>query len=185
MGLLSPGSIVDHSNRELYLITAATAGRRSGCIATWVMPYSLVPQPRRLLVSLSHLNFTQELVAASGQFALHLLDQAQLLWVARFGLATGRDQDKFADLAVTETPAGLPLLGDTCGWLVCQVIQTVDTGDRVLYLTEAVAEAYNPAGRPLREADLGRLPPDIQAALREKYQRDVAKSTTLRQESAW
>ncbi|MBF2097440.1 MAG: flavin reductase [Gloeomargaritaceae cyanobacterium C42_A2020_066] len=176
MGLLSPGSIVDHSNRELYLVTAAAAGRRSGCIATWVMPYSLVPQPRRILISLSRLNFTQELVAARGQLALHLLDQAQLPWVARFGLSSGRDQDKFADLAVTESPTGLPLLGDTCGWLICQVLQTVDTGDRVLYLTEAVAEHFNPAGRPLREADLGRLPPDIQAALGEKYQRDVAQS---------
>src|SRR5262245_57890902 len=87
-------------DREIWLVTAQVGARRGGLIATFVSQASIVPEMPRMLVGLGKQHFTWELVEASNSFALHLLGEAQMELVWRFGLRSGRELDKFAGLSV-------------------------------------------------------------------------------------
>ncbi len=123
-------------DRELWLLTAQAGARRGGLIATFVNQASLVPELPRVLVGLAKQHYTWELVEASGSFALHLLGERHLEWVWRFGLASGRDDDKFEGMVVR--PGNSPLLDDGLGRLECRVEAALDTGDRTVYLAAVV-----------------------------------------------
>ncbi len=123
---------------EVWLLTAQAGDRRSGLIATLINQASIVPDLPRVVVGLSKQHFTQELVEASGAFALHLLAEDHLELVWRFGLESGRDRDKMADMTVTIGATGSPLLAEAIGWLDCRVETRLDIGDRVIYVAEVV-----------------------------------------------
>ena len=127
------------TDRELWLITAAAGERRGGLIATFVSHASLVPELPRILVAVAKQHDTWQLIEASGAFAAHLLAEKNLELVWRFGLASGRDLDKFSGLASERAVTGSPLVGETLGWLDCRVETRLDTGDRTVYVADVLA----------------------------------------------
>jgi flavin reductase (DIM6/NTAB) family NADH-FMN oxidoreductase RutF len=160
-------------DRELWVVTAAAAGRRGGLIATFVSQASLVPELPRVLVGIAKQHHTWNLVEASGAFGLHLLGEEHLDLVWRFGLRTGRDRDKLAGLAVETAATGSPLLADAPGWLDCRVEARLDTGDRTVYLAEVVASRLSRPGSLLTVKCLLRLaPPERLRELKEQVVRD-------------
>ena len=142
-------ALIESLDRELWLVTAQAGDRRGGLIATFVSPASIVADAPRMLVGLAKQHFTWELVEKSGTFALHLLGPQHLDWVLRFGLSTGRNGDKFAGLDVHAGKTGSPLLESALGWLDCRVAARMDTGDRTVYLGEAVDGRMTQTGPPL------------------------------------
>src|SRR5262245_30025438 len=125
-------------DREIWLVTTRAGERRGGLIATFVNQASLVPELPRMLLSRSHQHHTCELIESSGVFALHLLAEQNLDLVWRFGLASGRDTDKFAGLETTVAGTGSPLLEGTVGWLDCRVESKLDVGDRTVFVAEVI-----------------------------------------------
>ncbi len=125
-------------DREVWVLTAQSGDRRSAMIATLVDQASIVPEFPRVLVALSKQHFTMELVEASRAFALHLLSEEQIELVWRFGLESGREQDKMAGMTVTTGGSGSPLLAEAIGWLDCRVEAQLDIGDRILYVAEVL-----------------------------------------------
>jgi flavin reductase (DIM6/NTAB) family NADH-FMN oxidoreductase RutF len=146
---LTAATLLRRLDREVWLVTAAAGGRRGGLIATFVSQASLVDELPRLLVGIAKPHHTWPLIEASGAFALHLLSEANLDWVWRFGLASGRDGDKFAGLAAAAGPTGSPRLDGTLGWLDCRVEARLDTGDRTVYLAAVVAARQDRDAAPL------------------------------------
>jgi flavin reductase (DIM6/NTAB) family NADH-FMN oxidoreductase RutF len=166
-------SLFAQLDRELWLLTAAAAGRRGGLIATFVSQASLVPELPRVLVGLAKQHHTWELVEGSGAFALHLLDEPHLDWVWRFGLRSGRDGDKLDGLAVQAGMTGSPLLAEAPGWLDCRVEARLDTGDRTVYLAEVVDARLSRPGEPLTVKRLLQLaPPEYLRELKHQVARD-------------
>lgn len=152
------------TDRELWLVTSRSKGRRGGCIATFVSHASLVSELPRVLVAVARQHHTWELIESSGAFALHLLAEANLEWVWRFGLQSGRQTDKLEGLSTTEASTGSPLLTGALGWLDCRVEAQLDSGDRSVYLAEVVAAQCTRRERPLT---VGRL---LQVAPRERLE---------------
>jgi len=177
---MTAASLFARTDRELWLLTAAAAGRGGGLIATFVSQASIVPDLPRVLVGLAKQHHTHGLVEASGAFALHLLGEKQLDWVWRFGLCSGRDVDKFDGLAVTARATGSPLLSDALGWLDCRVEARLDTGDRTVCLAEVVRSQVGGSAPPLTMSRMLALaPPDRLKELLEQMTRDVAVDATL------
>ena len=154
-------SLVD---RELWVVTARAGPRRGGLIATFVNQASIVPEAPRVLVGLAWQHHTEVLVAASGAFGLHLVDEGHLDWVWHFGLETGWKRDKLAGLKHRSGITGSPLLTDARGWLECRVEARLETGDRTVYLAEVVDAGGTP---PFPVLTLKRL---LQLAPAEKLQ---------------
>jgi flavin reductase (DIM6/NTAB) family NADH-FMN oxidoreductase RutF len=162
-------------DRELWLVTAGTASRRGGLIATFVSQASLPPRLPRVVVGLATHHHTWELVEEHRVFALHLLAEEHLEWVWRFGLESGRSRDKLEGLASTTSSTGAPLLIDALGWLDCRVEATLGTGDRTLYLAEVV-DAQVPDDRPILTVKrmLSLATPDQKNELMRQMERDAA-----------
>jgi flavin reductase (DIM6/NTAB) family NADH-FMN oxidoreductase RutF len=146
-------------DREVWLVTAQAGAHRGGLIATCVAQASIAPELPRVLVGLSRQHYTWELVEASGAFGLHLLADNQIEWVWRFGVQSGRAQDKFAGLRVQQSPAGSPILSDALGWLDCRVEAKLESGDRTLYLAEVLDGSLAGSRAPLSIKRLIELAP--------------------------
>jgi flavin reductase (DIM6/NTAB) family NADH-FMN oxidoreductase RutF len=122
----------------LWIVTAKSGTRRGGLVATTIFSVSIVPELPRMLVTLARQHHTWELVEASNAFALHLVDEAQIDWVWRFGLESARDRDKLAGLTSQPAASGSPILEGALGWLDCRVEARLETGDRTVYLAEVL-----------------------------------------------
>jgi flavin reductase (DIM6/NTAB) family NADH-FMN oxidoreductase RutF len=118
---------------------------------------------------------TWGLIESTGRFALHLLPSDDLDTVWRFGLASGHQVDKFADLALPDTPGGNPRYPGVLSWLDCRVEQRLDSGDRSVYLAGITGGALLQQAPVLTVATLLRdAPPERKAALDRLYTQDQA-----------
>ena len=144
-------SLLANVDREVWVVTAAWQGRRSGLVATFVMQASVDPQAPRLLVGMAPNHFTCELAEGAGRLAVHLLrdDQLELVW--RFGLSSGRGQDKFAGLSLAGSSVDLPMLDDCLASAECKVADRFVAPGRTFFLCDIVAERQISQGMPLRE----------------------------------
>jgi flavin reductase (DIM6/NTAB) family NADH-FMN oxidoreductase RutF len=184
MDTTAASTLIAWLDRELWLVTAQAGGRRSGLIATFVAPASIVPDEPRMVVGLAKQHQTTELVETGGAFGLHLLGAQHLDWVWRFGLASGRDGDKFAGLEVNTAATGSPLLASALGWLDCRVEARIDTGDRTLYLGAVVQSNVAHFAPPLTLNGALRLaPPDkLAAMMRQRHDDSLIDAEAIR---AW
>src|SRR5262249_33629311 len=128
--------LLECTDRELWIVTARAGRGTRGLGATFVRSASILPQSPRGVVGLARQHHTWELVETSGAFALHLIHEAQIEWVWRFGLQSGRETEKLEGLAWHAGATGSPLLDGASGWLDCRVEARLPTGDRTLYLAE-------------------------------------------------
>lgn len=169
------GQILARMDRELWLLTAAARGQRGGLIATFVSSASIVPSLPRVLVGLAKQHFTRQLVEGGRAFVLHLLGEEHLDWVWRFGLRSGRDDDKFVGLVVTPGANDSPILTDAPGWLECRVETAFDIGDRTVYVAEVTGGEFPRPGPLLTMSRLLQLaPPARLKELKAALERDAA-----------
>ncbi len=163
-------------DRELWVVTTRSGERRGGLIATFVSQASLAPDLPRVVVGLANQHATSELVAASGVFALHLLGEERLDWVWRFGLASGRDREKFEGLETREEVTGVPLLPGSLAWMECRVEARLDTGDRTIYLAEVVsAREFSPEPALTVRRMIALAPQETRNELQAQIARDSAR----------
>jgi flavin reductase (DIM6/NTAB) family NADH-FMN oxidoreductase RutF len=159
----------------LWLVTARFGDKQSGLIATLVQKASVAPAFPRMLATISKNHYTWELIEQSRSFALHLFSEDQLAWVDRFGLHSGRDRNKFADLPTKPGTTGSPLLEDALLWIDCRVEACFDLGDRTTYLAEVVSANAGVSGLPLRlERTLKLLSDEQRNELKRRRAHDIA-----------
>jgi flavin reductase (DIM6/NTAB) family NADH-FMN oxidoreductase RutF len=161
----------------LWLVTAAETAepgsRRGGCIATLVARASIIAERPRIVAGIARQHHTWRMIEASGRFAVALLPNSALDLVWRFGLATGKDTDKYAGLADLRTPLGSPCVEGVLARLDCRVENRMDTGDRTVYLAAVTGGGVLADGTPLTAGRLMELAPeDKRAELDRLYAHD-------------
>lgn len=167
-------------DREIWIVTAGDERERGGLVATFVLPASIVPDMPRVVVGLSHQHFTQPIVERTGRFGLHLLDPSQTDLVWHFGLQSGRDVDKLADVNWHAAGSGAPFLSDALARLDCRVESRFSIGDRSLYLAEICSAEYPDDLRPMTLHQLlASAPKDKLAVLKQQMDEDAAKDAAL------
>jgi flavin reductase (DIM6/NTAB) family NADH-FMN oxidoreductase RutF len=140
-------SLVSNLNYPMYIVTAAAAGERAGCLVGFATQASI--DPPRLLVLLSKSNRTYQVARSSSALAVHFLSRANQGLAALFGEETGDDVDKFASCEWREGPDGLPLLSGTRGWMVGSIIERFDAGDHVPHLLTVMSAELDRPGEQL------------------------------------
>jgi flavin reductase (DIM6/NTAB) family NADH-FMN oxidoreductase RutF len=181
--------IFDELDRELWLVTARAGELCSGLVATYAAQVSLVPELPRVMIALAKQHFTHALIERSGAFALHLVDEAEIDWVWRFGIPSGRDVDKFHGLTTSAGASGSPILAGAPAWLDCRVESRMDTGDRTIYLAEVLEARKERGVRPLTINRLLSLAPperlhEMKQALEHDIELDRAAILAWRREKA-
>jgi flavin reductase (DIM6/NTAB) family NADH-FMN oxidoreductase RutF len=135
------------------VITAAHQGRRGGLTATALCPVSV--EPASLLICVNRSANTHALIAASGRFAVNLLDQGQRGVAEAFAGRTGLDgDDKFGGAGLWESDeSSLPVLSGAVAFISCDVIRRVEVETHSIFIGLVKRAIAREAGLPLVYAD--------------------------------
>ncbi|MFB8267387.1 flavin reductase family protein [Streptomyces sp. NPDC055955] len=126
-------TFTDPLDYPLYVVTAATAGEKSGYLVGFASQCSI--RPARFMVWLSKANLTLRVAARAERLAVHLLRHDQTGLARVFGGETGDRRDKFSDIAWHRGPGESLILDEQApAWFVGRVERRVDGGDHVGFL---------------------------------------------------
>ncbi|MDA1127180.1 MAG: flavin reductase family protein [Chloroflexi bacterium] len=155
-------------------VTSRWQGRDNVQIAVAIAAASIVPDRPRVAVQLYKTNLSHDMVLAAGAFALNFLRPDQLDLIGDFGLVSGRDRDKLADVGKTGGELGSPLLTECFGYLDCKVVNAMDGGDMTCFLADVIAGKTLAEGEPLRWRDArSQLPPELMARWEQKQSSEI------------
>lgn len=122
---------------RMIVVTTASGGERAGCLVGFHAQSSV--DPRRYTVWLSKANHTYRVAVRASHVGVHFLTEDDLGLAERFGTLSGDTADKFAGLAVTDGPGGVPLLRECANRFAARRIALLDEGgDHVCIVTEPV-----------------------------------------------
>ena len=157
----------------VWILSSSHGDAAGALVATFVSNASIVPDLPRVLVGLARQHATHDLVVGSSVFCLHLIEEPQIEWVWRFGLASGRDEDQLAGVDWRRGATGAPLLEAAPAALECRVETTLNSGDRTIFLAEVVEAHGRSDVTGLRLDDvLARADDEILGRLRASMARD-------------
>lgn len=132
----------------VYLVSTLDEGRPTGCIANCVMQITVTPPT--IAVSLSHDNYTNQCMERCQMFGCSILsEQSSHRMIGTFGFRSGEDVDKFEGIDY-ETAAGVPVVKDSCGYVVCKIVSKLETATHTIFLGEVIeAETYEGEQKPM------------------------------------
>lgn len=120
----------------VYIISTLDGTRPTGCIANSAM--QITSSPATIAVSINHDNFTNSCIEKSGRFAVSILsEQTDPGLIGRFGFQSGRETNKFDNVTSMEKE-GLPVLANSCGYLICKVIEKMESSTHTVFLGEVI-----------------------------------------------
>lgn len=125
----------------LYIVTTWVDGKPTGCVANCAMQITAIPAS--FAISINHDNFTAECIRKTGKFAICILaEDSDPSLIGAFGFKSGRDTDKFANVGYT-VESRLPIINDSCGFIACDVINTMESETHTVFLgAQVAAEQY-------------------------------------------
>ena len=120
----------------IYIISSLDGSRSTGCVANSVM--QITSSPATIAVSINHDNFTNSCIETSGTFAISILSEASDPGlIGRFGFQSGREIDKFNGVDALQK-GELSVIADACGYIVCKVINKMETSTHTIFLGEVI-----------------------------------------------
>lgn len=120
----------------VYVVTSMDSGRPVGCIANSIM--QITSAPATVAVSINHENYTNGCIAKTGFFAFSILSEVSAPdIIGTFGFKSSRDTDKFTNISY-DMKQGLPIINGSCGYVLCRVINTMETSTHTVFLGEVV-----------------------------------------------
>lgn len=121
----------------MYIVTAAAAGERGGCLVGFATQTSV--EPSRFLACLSRNNRTFTVASRAQVLIVHLVPRQAEDLAVLFGGQTGQEVDKFARCDWRQGPGGAPLLERCPSWFAGRVLTLADLGDHVGFLLDPYA----------------------------------------------
>lgn len=126
----------------VYIISTMDDGRATGCTANSAM--QITSSPATIAISINHDNYTNECIKKFGLFSISILaEDSEPSLIGKFGFQSGRDNHKFmgVDFKIVKDT---PVIKDSCGYVICRVIDTMETSTHTVFLGEVVeAEVLN------------------------------------------
>lgn len=120
----------------VYVVSTLDNERPTGCIANSAM--QITSSPATIAVSINHDNYTNGCIDATGKFAISILSvESQPSLIGQFGFRSGKDFDKFDGIA-SKVVEGIPVVTDSCGYIVCKVIDKMETSTHTVFLGEVI-----------------------------------------------
>ena len=121
----------------VYVVSTLDGERPTGCVANSAM--QITSEPATIAVSINHDNYTNACIKKTGKFAISILtEQSDQGLIGTFGFQSGKDVNKF-DGVETVVKEGLSVVADACSYLVCKVIDKMETATHTVFLGEVIA----------------------------------------------
>lgn len=134
----------------VYIVSAWCDGNPTGCTANSAM--QITAEPATLAVSINHDNFTHRCIAETGFFALNIIgENSDPMLIGQFGFYTGREKNKFEGVPY-KVASNMPVLEDSCGYIVCKVVNQMETDTHTVFLGQVVDSAPMKQDKPMTYA---------------------------------
>lgn len=131
----------------VYVVATPDENRYAGCVANSAM--QITSSPATVALSINHDNYTNSCIQKSGMFSLSILrEQSNPSIIGTFGFQSSRDTDKFASVPY-ELRSGVPVLKDARGYLVCKVVNKMETSTHTVFLGEIIDADLLQNGQPM------------------------------------
>ena len=126
----------------VYVVTSRDKDKNVGCIANSIM--QVTSNPSVIAVSINHDNYTNKVIKENNKFGVSILKETtDVKIIGTFGYKSSRDNDKFDGINYKEI-SEIPVLENTCGYMVCKVIDTMETSTHTIFLGEVIeADDYS------------------------------------------
>ena len=121
----------------VYAVGSLDKDRKVGCIANSAM--QITSDPQTIAISINHDNYTNECIKKTGKFSLSVLnEESDPTIIGTFGFQTSKDTDKYQEVKC-EMVENLPVLTDTNGYMVCEVVSTLETETHTIFVGKVIA----------------------------------------------
>lgn len=126
----------------VYVVTSKENDKNVGCIANSIM--QVTSNPSVIAVSINHDNYTNKVIKENKNFGVSILKEtSDPKIIGTFGFKSSKDTDKFDGINFKEI-SDIPVLENTCGYMVCKVIDTMETSTHTIFLGEVLeADDYS------------------------------------------
>ena len=126
----------------VYVVTSNDKDKNVGCIANSIM--QVTSNPSVIAVSINHDNYTNKVIKENNKFGVSILKETtDVKIIGTFGYKSSKDTDKFDGINFKEI-SEIPVLENTCGYMVCKVIDTMETSTHTIFLGEVInADDYS------------------------------------------
>ena len=126
----------------VYAVTSRDKDKNVGCIANSIM--QVTSNPSVIAVSINHDNYTNKVIKENKNFGVSILKEtSDPKIIGTFGFKSSKDTDKFDGINFKEI-SEIPVLENTCGYMVCKVIDTMETSTHTIFLGEVLeADDYS------------------------------------------
>lgn len=120
----------------VYVVGTLDNDRPTGCIANSAM--QITSSPATIAISINHDNYTNKCIEKTGKFSLSILsEKSSPTIIGTFGFQSGENINKFDDVD-HEIVNNMPVVKESCGYIVCNVINKMETSTHTLYLGEII-----------------------------------------------
>ncbi len=121
----------------VYVISTLDGERPTGCVANSAM--QITSEPATIAISINHDNYTNSCIEKTEKFAISILSvESDPGLIGTFGFQSGKDVNKF-DSVDSLRAEGLSVVADACGYVVCKVINKMETSTHTVFLGEVIA----------------------------------------------
>ncbi len=127
----------------LFVVTAKCEDKEDAVLASWVSQCSF--DPPALTIVLATLRSARLLVEASGAFIVNILPKDDTTLLKHFSRPP---EDIFKGIKTKKGLDGIRILTDAVAYLECEVAQSMQSGDHVLYVCEIVGGKTLKGGSP-------------------------------------
>ena len=120
----------------VYIVSTWDNGRPTGCTANCAA--QITSSPATVMVSINKDNYTNRCIADCGHFAISILaENSDPSIIGTFGFRSGKDFNKFEQVPYAVKDA-LPVVTDSCAYIACRVVGTMDTSTHTIFLGEVI-----------------------------------------------
>lgn len=137
----------------LYVVGAKGDNEINGMTANWVTQVSF--EPPLVVLAVENDAHTRRLIDQGKVFVINILRTGQYDLVEKFVQPQERVGNKLGDVAFHLGETGAPVLDDALAFFECEVEQTVQTGDHVLYVGRVVNAGVLHEDEPLTLKEMG------------------------------
>lgn len=114
----------------VYAVSTLDGDRAVGCIANSIIQVTY----DTVAVSMNHENFTHECMEKTGKFSISIFgEDIEMNTIAFLGFQSGKDRNKF-DKIETIIVDGLPVVKNSVGYLICDLVDKLDTETHTIFL---------------------------------------------------
>ncbi|MCC7476001.1 MAG: flavin reductase [Pirellulales bacterium] len=137
-----------HIPSGVFILTAGTGNRATGMLTSWVMQAGFEPPTVSVAVKLGRT--VCDWLSEGQPFVLNLVREGQKELLRHFSKGFEPGDHAFEGLKTTHCARGVPILNDSLGYLECEPMAHLDSGDHRVFLAKVVrGKMHDGEGRPM------------------------------------